>query len=340
MNHHRIRGQRKAEFYQSIADELKELPNKTAGRILHERRPDLFHSVEVGRDFMRLLKGAKKGHVYKSNTYAGITVTYMKSTINEGLAKLRAYEAKKPEPIVLTGCEILVLSDIHIPFHDLDALTTALEYGAARNPDVILLNGDILDCYDISRFMKEQDRPSIVDEIGMGIEFLTLLREQFPKARIIYKLGNHEERMRNYILKNAPEFGNLEALEFHSLLRFEKLGIERVDRQIIKAGKLNILHGHEMGEAIFSPVNPARGFFLKAKANTLVGHYHQSSHHSEGDLNGNKVGVWSTGCLCSLSPEYRPYAFTKWKHGFAYVTVDNDGTFIVENKEVIDGRIF
>ena len=340
MNHSHILGARRAEFFITIVDQLALLPNKTAGRILHERRPDLFKDIEAGRDFMRNLKGAKHAERRNHTTWAGLPVQNMKSNIREGLAKLRAYEAIKPEPIILNDCEVLVLSDIHIPFHDLEALTTALEFGAAREPDVILLNGDILDCYDVSRFMKEKNRPSIVDEIAMGNEFLGLLREQFPEARIIYKLGNHEERMRNYILKNAPEFSNLEALELQNLLNFDKHRIEKVDKELIKAGKLNILHGHEMGEAVFSPVNPARGFFLKAKANTLVGHYHQSSHHSEGDLNGNKIGVWSTGCLCSLEPEYRQYAYTKWKHGFAYITVHEDGTFVVENKEIIDGKVY
>ena len=340
MNSRNILGQKRADFFRIICDELAPLPNKTAGRILHERRPDLFKDIEAGRDFMRNLKGAKHAERRNHTTWAGLPVQNMKSNIREGLAKLRAYEAIKPEPIILNDCEVLVLSDIHIPFHDLEALTTALEFGAAREPDVILLNGDILDCYDVSRFMKEKNRPSIVDEIAMGNEFLGLLREQFPEARIIYKLGNHEERMRNYILKNAPEFSNLEALELQNLLNFDKHRIEKVDKELIKAGKLNILHGHEMGEAVFSPVNPARGFFLKAKANTLVGHYHQSSHHSEGDLNGNKIGVWSTGCLCSLEPEYRQYAYTKWKHGFAYITVHEDGTFVVENKEIIDGKVY
>jgi predicted phosphodiesterase len=337
MNQVEIQGRHKAEFFQSIRAELDPLPKRTQGRILHERRPDLFKNVEAGRCFIRYIYNA---HGTIKKTYSGIPTQTMKSTITEGLAKLRAYQATQDKPIVLTDCEILVLSDIHLPFHDLPALTTALEFGVERQPDVVLLNGDILDCYDISRWTKEQDRPTILDEIQMGVEFLTLLREHFPTARIIYKLGNHEERLRAYILKNAPEFGNLKALEFDSLLHFEELKIERVDKQIIKAGKLNILHGHEMGESVFSPVNPARGWFLKSKANTMIGHYHQSSHHSEGDLNGNKVGVWSTGCLCSLTPEYRPYAFTKWKHGFAYVTVAADGTFSVENKEIIDGRIF
>lgn len=337
MNPQQAQARRRMALYEQHREELEAMPNRTAGRWLSLNYPRDFCSLEAGRDFIRTIKGAKGE---KSKTYLGVKTIEKKSTIAEGLAKLRAFEENKAQPIVLTDCEVLVLSDIHLPFHDLQSLTAAIEYGEARQPDVVLLNGDILDCYDISRFMKEQDRPTITDEIAMGIEFLELLRQAFPQARIIYKLGNHEERMRHYILKNAPQFGNLKALEFESLLQFERLGIERVNREIIKAGKLNILHGHEMGESVFSPVNPARGYFLKAKANTLVGHYHQSSHHSEGDLNGNKVGVWSTGCLCSLTPEYRPFAYTKWKHGFAYVTVESDGTFVVENKEIIDGKVY
>jgi len=337
MNQYEAHARRRLDIYNQHREELEALPKRTAGRWLHINYPRDFINVEAARDFIRGLTGSRGKN---STTYLGVKTIQNKSTIAEGLAKLRAYEEIKAQPIYLTDVEILTLSDIHLQFHDLVALTAAIEYGEARQPDVVLLNGDILDCYDISRFMKEQDRPTITDEIAMGVQFLEFLRETFPKARIIYKLGNHEERMRHYILKNAPQFGNLKALEFESLLQFERLGIERVNREIIKAGKLNILHGHEMGESVFSPVNPARGYFLKAKANTLVGHYHQSSHHSEGDLNGNKVGVWSTGCLCSLTPEYRPFAYTKWKHGFAYVTVEGDGTFQVENKEIIDGRIF
>jgi predicted phosphodiesterase len=337
MNQHQAHARRRIDIYNNHREELEALPKRTAGRWLHCNYPREFASIEIGRDFIRYITGSRGRQIPK---YTEMTIRQYKSTIAEGLAKLRAFTESKAQPIVLTDCAILVLSDIHLPFHDLPSLTAAIEYGESRQPDVVLLNGDILDCYDISRFMKEQDRPTITDEIAMGIEFLELLRKAFPQARIIYKLGNHEERMRHYILKNAPQFGNLKALDFESLLQFERLGIERVNREIIKAGKLNILHGHEMGESVFSPVNPARGYFLKAKANTLVGHYHQSSHHSEGDLNGNKVGVWSTGCLCSLTPEYRPFAYTKWKHGFAYVTVEGDGTFQVENKEIIDGRIF
>ena len=301
-------GQLRIRYLNTIVCELEGLPKRTAGRILHERRPDLFYSINAARVFLQSLTNSNGGR--PPVQFQSPFMNKDKSTIQEGLAKLRAYQAKQEPQIVLNDCEILILSDIHLPFHDQESLSVAIDYGMERQPDVVLLNGDILDCYDISRFNKEQDRPSIVDELQMGKEFLTLLRQAFPDARIIYKLGNHEERLRNYILNNAPEFGNLAALELHVLLGFEELKIERVDRAIVKAGKLNILHGHEMGEAIFSPVNPARGFFLKAKANTLVGHYHQSSHHSEAI---SMVIRWEYGlpavsahCLRSIGPMHSP----------------------------------
>ena len=145
--------------------------------------------------------------------------------------------------------------------------------------------------------------------------------------------------MRAYVLRNARELGDLTEVSLEYLLRFHEYGIEAVNREMIKLGNLIVLHGHELGESVFSPVNPARGFFLKAKASTLMGHYHQVSHHSESNLNGEQVGVWSTGCLCNLSPEYRPYAYTKWSNGFAYVTVNEDKTFQVKNFRILEGKI-
>lgn len=337
MYRYQILHQKRNEALTTV-DNYKELPSRTLATILFQEFPHLFKSVETARNYVRSLRGAS-GDYKRKHCKTNIMEKKI-STISEGLAKLKAYQETKAESIILTDCEILLLGDIHIPFHHTESLTAAIEYGLTRNPDVIILNGDIIDCYDVSSFTKEIERPRIEDEIQACVEFLTLLRDAFPKARIIYKLGNHEERMRNYILKNAQAFSGLSVLRLENLLNLDALNIEVVHREIIKAGNLNILHGHEMGESIFSPVNPARGFFLKAKTDTIVNHYHQVSHHSEGNLNGISIGVWSVGCLCMLNPAYRPFAFTKWKHGFAYITVYKDGQFMVENKEIKNGQIY
>lgn len=244
----------------------------------------------------------------------------------------------QPYVIPVTGPG-LVLSDEHIPFHDSKALELAVKYGVRRKASWVLLNGDNLDCQGPSRFVKKPDRHRLKREIELGIEWLTYLREKFPAAAIIWKDGNHEERLMTYLCTKAEELYGLTQLSWPSLLNFADLGIEYVtDKRRIKAGKLNIIHGHEYVAGISAPVNPARGLFLRAKGVAMCGHYHQTSEHHEPTIDDKAIGCWSTGCLCELKPEYAP--FNKWNHGFATVQFDKeDGEFTVQNLKIRDGKV-
>ena len=326
----------KRDIVQDYIQRFPELPNKTLAAMIFTKEEGLFTDVEAARKMIRYYKGADGVKSKKVAETQNRKVEH--SSVKEGLRKLGLIsKAENMESVELGAGSYLILSDIHLPFHDEDALALAIEYGLNHKVDALILNGDILDCYDVSRFGKELRRPKISEELEMGRQFLKYVSEQFP--RVLYKIGNHEERMRAYVLRNARELGDLTEVSLEYLLRFHEYGIEAVNREMIKLGNLIVLHGHELGESVFSPVNPARGFFLKAKASTLMGHYHQVSHHSESNLHGEQVGVWSTGCLCNLSPEYRPYAYTKWSNGFAYVTVNEDKTFQVKNFRILDGKI-
>lgn len=326
----------KKDIVQDYIQRFPELPNKTLAAMIFTKEEGLFTDVEAARKMIRYYKGADGAVSKKAADNQNRKVEH--STIKEGLRKLGLIsKAENMESVELGAGSYLILSDIHLPFHDEDALALAIEYGLNHKVDALILNGDILDCYDVSRFGKELRRPKISEELEMGRQFLKYVSEKFP--RVLYKIGNHEERMRAYVLRNARELGDLQEVSLEYLLRFPEYGIEAVNREMIKLGGLIVMHGHEMGESIFSPVNPARGYFLKAKASTLIGHYHQVSHHSENNLHGEQVGVWSTGCLCSLSPDYRPYAYTKWSNGFAYVTVNEDDTFQVKNFRILNGKI-
>jgi predicted phosphodiesterase len=308
-------------------------PKRTLAKLIVEENPNI-GTVENIRGTIRHVTGS---HGVKNFKYAKM---HTKSTIQEGLQKLKVQSHNKEMQNVHLGQgRYLILSDIHIPYHDENSLTTALEWGLNNDVDCIVLNGDVMDCYPVSSFIKEVGMPSLREEIEMTKAFFTYLRELFPEIPIYYKLGNHEERVKNYLLRQAKEFSDVDNLKFENLLSLEEFRIELVNREIIKLGKLNVLHGHEMGESVFSPVNPARGMFLKAKSSTIFGHNHQVSHHSENNINGESTGVWSMGCLCSLSPDYRPYAYTKWSHGFACVDVNEDLTFHVNNMKIIDGKI-
>ena len=234
--------------------------------------------------------------------------------------------------------KVLLLSDLHTPYHFLPAVDAALNYGFKEGIDCIYLNGDIIDFAKISRWSKDPKMPSVQVEVDLVRSLLEGLCGL--GVDVVYKMGNHEDRWNRYLLDNAPELHDLNALQLKEVLGLNELDIELVEsRQRAKFGKLNVIHGHEFGQSFFNPVNPARGLFLRAKSSTIAGHNHQTSSHHENDLNNKATACFSTGCLCDLQPDYRPYAFTKWNHGAAIIEVDEDGSFDVDNFRIIDGKI-
>ena len=203
--------------------------------------------------------------------------------------------------------------------------------------NTVILNGDILDFYQLSRFDKDPSKPKMQVELEQGRWFMKALRTAFPKARIYYKIGNHEERLEKWLRLKAPEWIGMEEFELKMLLRFGENQIQLIDSTAtIKAGNLNIIHGHEyLGGGT---VNPARNLYLKAKASTICGHFHRKSDFTTRDINNKIQGAWTTGCLCELYPEYMK-GHSDWVHGFAIIKIEKDGNFSVDNKIIIDGVV-
>ena len=244
----------------------------------------------------------------------------------------------KPFKLPINHNNILLLSDIHIPYHNIQALTLALKYGLENDVNTILLNGDIIDFYAISRFEKDPRKRNFGHEVLMTRQFLSTLRKLFPSAAIYYKCGNHDVRYDHYIMRHAPDLLGMNEFSFESLMKLDELNIMFIpDKQIMHAGKLTILHGHELGASIFSPVNIARGLFLKAKDSALCGHHHQASEHTEPNINGKITTCWSVACLCELHPDYMP--INKHHHGFAHIRILDTGDFEVSNYRIVNGKI-
>ncbi len=232
-----------------------------------------------------------------------------------------------------SGFKLAVLSDLHIPYHDDRAVRSAVAYCKRRRPDVVLINGDFADFYSISRHQKDPKKRNFRQEVEAVQEALAWIRSQFKNARIVYKAGNHEERWQHWLWNAAPEICDFERMTLAQWLDADKYGIEVVtDQRPIMAGRLPILHGHELGKGISAPVNPARGAFLRTLSTIMVGHSHRTSQHTEPDWHHIDTTCWSTGCLCDLSPQYA--VVNKWNLGFAFVPVDESGGWHVENLRV------
>ncbi len=313
---------------------------KTLATIAVKQNPSLFLTLEHARSAFRRLRGASGHNMRRQSTDKRFHRPPGKS--GDPFAKLA--EGKKHfqdwSAFAIEGpARALVLSDVHIPFHDLRPTVAALRHGKKLGCDLVLLNGDIADFFSVSRWESDPRKRNLADELKAVREFLAAVRDGFPKARIIYKLGNHEERWERYLSVKAPELLGVEDFRFDRILDLAALGIEVVsEKRPIVLGKLNIIHGHEIRFNISNPVNPARGYFLRAKAHVLGGHLHQTSQHSEKTLDQKVVAAWSTGCLCDLHPDHAPV--NNWNHGAAAIEVDKAGAFHVENFRIIDGAIY
>jgi predicted phosphodiesterase len=310
-----------------------ETPTLALARIMYKENVEVFRDVDAARWSLRYIEG-KVGSKQKADIKDKKFV--VKGERPKNPYKLPDSEETVFKPYFIKGVKKLaVFSDIHVPYHSISAITAALDY--TKDCDALLIDGDLIDFYGLSRFMKDPRKRSVAHELEATNDLLDVLQSRFKK--IYYKLGNHDIRFDHYLMQKAPELLGIKAIELPELLKCRERNIEVIkDKTIIRANALNIIHGHEFSVGFFSPVNIARGLFLRAKVTALQGHNHQSSSHTERDLSGKVVKTWSLGCLCELHPDYMP--INKWDHGFATVTLDKDGErFHVNNYSIINGEV-
>lgn len=309
-----------------------EMPTLKLARIMYGENKLLFSNVDHARTALRSLEG-KSG--------CGASLKKDKGAFDIKERPRNPYNLPKSEEVIwepyrLNFKRIGVLSDIHIPYHNIDALSVAIEYLKQRSIDCLLLNGDALDFFGLSKYCKDPKKRGFAYELDTWKAMFEIFEKEF-NCPIVYKLGNHEERYEHFLWQKAGELVGVDEFEIENLLKARARGITVIkDKQIIKAGGLNIAHGHEFTGGAFAPVNVARGLFLRAKTSAMQGHNHQTSEHTEPDMDGKIVTTWSTGCLCELHPQYMP--INKWNHGLALVEVDGE-EFQVHNKRIYKGRI-
>jgi hypothetical protein len=77
-----------------------------------------------------------------------------------------------------------ILSDIHVPFHSVEAVVCAIKELKERNIDCLYLNGDTFDFYSISRHEKEKDLRDFPKEIEMCRNFLQTFQGRQPRKQI------------------------------------------------------------------------------------------------------------------------------------------------------------
>lgn len=225
----------------------------------------------------------------------------------------------------------VVLSDIHFPFHDNKAIKATLDFIATKPIDIIILNGDILDFYDVSSFDKDPNRVnSLQKELNLATKFFKDLRTIAPKAKIVFIKGNHCARVERY-LKKHPELFSLDALKLSNLLKLSDYDID-YEPEEYKLGNLLVTHGTVVRK--FSGYS-AHAEMDKNDCSGISGHVHRLSCYYK-QTPSRYMAWYESGCLCDINPEYCKNP--NWQQGFLFGYVDKD-SFAVTPIPIVKGKV-
>ena len=207
-----------------LCKEMPDVPSRTLAKRL---ATEFKCSVEKARCHVRVVRGAM-GQKHREQA----TTQYKKTHGKAGWKpSMPPSQAEPWEPFKLQGKKIASLSDIHVPYHDERALESAVKECKRRRADTILLNGDALDFYTISRWLKDPRKRDFKAELEASKQLLEWLRSLFPKAAIVFKVGNHEDRWEHYLWNHAPEICDMPHVQLPTILELERLNIDYVDNE-------------------------------------------------------------------------------------------------------------
>jgi predicted phosphodiesterase len=251
--------------------------------------------------------------------------------------------SRRKRPQKQEGASFLTGGDAQIPFHDPRAMELFQTINAEKQPDDVILVGDMVDLPSLSRFAQ---RPEWVGSTQGAIDtyhnFLAQLRADNPKGNITVVHGNHEQRLDNYIAKNAAEVlglrranmgKELAVLTLQYLTRYDDLNIQAIDGYpngtLWLEDNLKFVHGTNVKKG----GSNAAKYLNEERESTIYGHTHRQElayRTFAKRLGGVTIAAASPGALC-LTDGSVP--------GFNH-TVDAQGVTVKKSEDWQSGMLF
>lgn len=244
--------------------------------------------------------------------------------------------------------KVLVISDLHIPFHR-EQMIIDIILKHRHEINAIIFGGDIVDCEGISKFPKEIRKP-LIEEMIVAYKLLNRIDKLTPGIKKIFIWGNHEYRFVKYLADYKNELNPFHSdnvlqnivsgFTHHDRLNRKKTtypplssNFEVINKWFVQYNDLIVAHPKNFSKV---PLKTAtltvehflkRGFKFKA---LYIGHTHKwgnAVHYS--------VLTGELGCNCQAM-EYSDTGNTGYSpqdYGYAVVSF-NDGVLDIENNRL------
>jgi len=250
---------------------------------------------------------------------------------------------------------ILSISDTHVPFQ-LPIETYNKYVGIV---DILVLNGDILDCQSISRFPKSY-RLSMIEEMIEGRKYIINLIEYIKPKKVIINYGNHELRFQKYLSKNLDsdmiELMPQTALDlictdgfyhydkknktktwYDPLVKvFDDIEIEYTGDWKCKIGKTWFAHPMAYSSVALKTCEKAMDYFHRTDKEpfdcVVLAHTHKI-----GEKKSGYVTLFEQGACCYTDKmNYADGKLTEpQKEGFVYICQNENGELIESKSKII-----
>jgi predicted phosphodiesterase len=210
--------------------------------------------------------------------------------------------AKLVRPATKAATETVVfLSDLHVPYHDPEVVGAALNLIRDVAPDRVVLNGDLADFFQLSRFNTALERiDHLQEEVDAANAIRRAVREAAPDAVLDETVGNHDSRIVTYVQKNARALTSLRALDPASLFEYAELAItSHPEAGFLLRPEYLVKHGSIVRKGAGST---AKAELANAGISGISGHTHRLSTFRQA---GYSPRQWTeSGCMCLTSPDY------------------------------------
>lgn len=249
-----------------------------------------------------------------------------------------------PEPLVpvLTVSKskiketALIISDVHVPFECKKSLEVFKAYAKDNMPETLVLLGDILDLFSVSKYDKcMRGKDGLPEELEAGRAFFREMREIFPDARIIFTMGNHEDRYQAFLVNKAPELIGIDEFRMERLLALESLDIEFYDSNTpVKLGELVLTHGSLARKGAGSSVRGLREKY--GNVPIIQGHVHKSSVAYVRTMDDHHLMI-ENPCMAKLDVDYGKHL--DFINGFTELYIHEDGKMAASSHVIRNGRL-
>jgi hypothetical protein len=215
---------------------------------------------------------------------------------------------------------VLVGSDFHIwPGEESTCLRAFKKFVGDIKPDIVILNGDVMDLPKISKYPQNWEKsPDPWEEIEAAQDHLSDIVQRCKRgSRKIWTIGNHDQRFEASIANSAPQFKNVKGVHLADHFSVWEKAMSLMINFDIEASRTMVKH--RLAGGMHATYNNVK----KAGTHVVTGHLHAQNVRSVSDYRGFDLVGFDTGCVAEKN--HRAFAYTEdapvdWRSGFGLLT--------------------